>query len=231
MKLFTEATETVETGVLLDEATGKKSHYIEGIFMQGDIKNRNGRMYPSNVLLKEMNRYQKDFIDTKRAIGELGHPEGPTINGDRVSHLITEMKQEGSNFIGKAKILGTPMGEIVKNFIDEGIHFGVSTRGLGSVKAKNGIMEVQDDFHLATVDIVTDPSGPQCFVNGIMENVEFYYDIASNAYLPMEQQEEVAEVVEEVQREVKRHYKRTIRQIDEAVAAAQFERFINSIRK
>ena len=231
MKLFTEATESVETGVLLDEATGKKSHYIEGIFMQGDIKNRNGRMYPSAVLEKEMQRYQKDYIETKRAIGELGHPDGPTINGDRVSHLITEMKRDGSNFIGKAKILGTPMGEIVKNFIDEGIHFGVSTRGLGSVKpTKDGIMEVQDDFHLATVDIVTDPSGPQCFVNGIMENVEFYFDVASNSYLPLEKQEEVAEVVEEIQREVKRHYKRTVTQIDEGVAAAQFAKFINSIR-
>jgi hypothetical protein len=231
MKLFTEATESVETGVLLDEATGKKSHFIEGIFMQGDIKNRNGRMYPSAVLEKEMQRYQKDYIDTKRAIGELGHPDGPTINGDRVSHLITEMKRDGSNFIGKAKILGTPMGEIVKNFIDEGIHFGVSTRGLGSVKpTKDGIMEVQDDFHLATVDIVTDPSGPQCFVNGIMENVEFYFDIASNSYLPFEKQEEVAEVVEEIQKEVKRHYKRTVTQIDEGVAAAQFAKFINSIR-
>jgi hypothetical protein len=231
MKLITELNEAVSYQTELDEATGKKSHYIEGIFMQGDIKNRNGRIYPTAVLEKEMNRYQKDFIDTKRAIGELGHPDGPTINGDRVSHLITEMRREGSNFVGKAKILGTPMGEIVKNLLDEGITVGVSTRGLGSVKPKNGIMEVQDDFHLATVDIVTDPSGPNCFVKGMMENVEFYYDIASNAWLPQEQQQEVAEVVEEIQKEVKRHYKRTVRQIDEAIAAAQFERFINSIRK
>lgn len=231
MKLITELNDVVEYQTELDEATGKKSHYIEGIFMQGDIKNRNGRIYPTAVLEKEMNRYKKDFIETKRAIGELGHPEGPTVNGDRVSHLITDMRREGSNFVGKAKILGTPMGEIVKNLLDEGITVGVSTRGLGSVKPKNGIMEVQDDFHLATVDIVTDPSGPNCFVKGMMENVEFYYDIASNSWLPQEQQEEVAEVVEEIQREVKRHYKRTVRQIDEAVAAAQFERFINSIRK
>jgi hypothetical protein len=231
MKLITEVNDSVSFETVLDEATGKKSHYIEGIFMQGDIKNRNGRIYPTAVLEKEMNRYQKDFIETKRAIGELGHPDGPTINGDRVSHLITEMRREGSNFVGKAKILGTPMGEIVKNLLDEGITCGVSTRGLGSVKAKNGIMEVQDDFHLATVDIVTDPSGPNCFVQGIMENVEFYYDIAANAYLPKTQQEQVAEVVEEIQKEVKRHYKRTVRQIDEAVASAAFERFINSIRK
>lgn len=231
MKLITELNEAVSFQTELDEATGKKSHYIEGIFMQGDIKNRNGRIYPTAVLEKEMNRYQTDFIDTKRAIGELGHPDGPTINGDRVSHLITEMRREGSNFIGKAKILGTPMGEIVKNLLDEGITVGVSTRGLGSVKPKNGIMEVQDDFHLATVDIVTDPSGPNCFVKGMMENVEFYYDIASNSWLPQEQQEEVAQVVEEIQKEVKRHYKRTVRQIDEGIAAAQFERFIDSIRK
>lgn len=231
MKLITE-TQDIEYFTQLDEATGKKSHYIEGIFMQGDVKNRNGRIYPTAVLEKEMNRYQKDYIDTKRALGELGHPEGPTINGDRVSHLITEMKRDGSNFIGKAKILGTPMGEIVKNFIDEGITCGVSTRGLGSVKpTKDGIMEVQNDFHLATVDIVTDPSGPQCFVKGMMENVEFYYDIASNSWLPAEQQQQVAEVVEEVQKELIKHYKRTVTRIDESVAQAAFQRFINSIRK
>ena len=206
--------------------------FIEGIFMQGDLKNRNGRIYPSSVLEKEMVRYQKDFIETKRALGELGHPDGPTINGDRVSHLITEMKRDGSNFTGKAKILGTPMGEIVKTFMDEGVKIGVSTRGLGSVKpTKDGIMEVQDDFHLATVDIVTDPSGPNCFVNGMMENVEFYYDIASNSWLPKEQQEEVAQVVEEISNTVKTYYKRTVRQIDEGTASALFEKFISSLRK
>jgi len=232
MKLITEVVEECSVSSVLDEATGKKSHFIEGIFMQGDLKNRNGRWYPSQVLEKEMVRYQKDFIDTKRALGELGHPDGPTINGDRVSHLITEMKRDGSNFIGKAKILSTPMGEIVKTFMDEGVRIGVSTRGLGSVKpTKDGIMEVQDDFHLATVDIVTDPSGPNCFVNGIMENIEYYYDIASNSWLPKAQQQEVAEVVEEIQKEVKRHYKRTIHTIDEALASRMFERFINTLRK
>lgn len=231
MKLITEVTEEASVAVELDEATGKKSHFIEGIFMQGDLKNRNGRIYPSKVLEKEMVRYNKDFIETKRALGELGHPEGPTINGDRVSHLITEMHRDGSNFIGKAKILSTPMGEIVKTFMDEGVKIGVSTRGLGSVIPKNGIMEVQDDFHLATVDIVTDPSGPNCFVNGIMENVEYYYDIASNSWLPNTQQEEVAQVVEEIQQEVKKHYKRTIHSIDEALATRMFERFINTLRK
>lgn len=163
---------------------GTKSHYVNGIFMQGDIKNRNGRVYPSDMLEKEMNRYNEQFVKTKRALGELGHPDGPQINGDRVSHLITEMSRDGSNFIGKAKILGTPMGNIVKTFIDEGVKIGVSTRGLGSVKQKDGIMEVQNDFHLATVDIVTDPSGPDCFVNGIMENTQYYFDIASTSWRP-----------------------------------------------
>ena len=232
MKLITEVTDGCEISTTLDEATGKKSHFIEGIFMQADLKNRNGRVYPCEVLEKEMVRYNRDFIEIKRALGELGHPDGPAINGDRVSHLITEMKREGSNFIGKAKILPTPMGEIVKTFIDEGVYFCVSTRGLGSVKqGKDGIMEVQDDFHLATVDIVTDPSGPQCFVNGMMENVEYYYDIAQNSWLPAAQQEEVAQVVEEIQDTVKTYYKRTVRQIDEGTASALFEKFIASLRK
>ena len=228
MKLITEVTEEAQVLTEMNEETGKKSYFIEGIFMQGDIKNRNGRIYPSVVLQKEMKRYQKDFIDTKRALGELGHPDGPTINGDRVSHLITEMKQDGSNFIGKARILGTPMGEIVKTFIDEGVTCGVSTRGLGSVKPrKDGIMEVQDDFHLATVDVVTDPSGPNCFVNGIMENAEYYYDIASGHWIA---QQSVEQVIEEIQEEVEREVRRVVRRVDESTAARLFERFVNSLR-
>jgi hypothetical protein len=208
---------------------GKKSHYITGIFMQGDIQNRNGRIYPSHILEKEMNRYNETFVKTKRALGELGHPNGPQINGDRVSHLITEMKREGSNFMGKAKILSTPMGEIVKTFIDEGVKIGVSTRGLGSVKpAKNGIMEVQDDFHLATVDIVTDPSGPNCFVNGIMENTEYYYDIASGTWRA---QQYIQEAVKELKKEyVKPKTKATKPQIDERKAVRIFENFVNSLK-
>lgn len=229
MRLITEVTEEAVVSTELNEATGKKNYFIEGPFMQGDIKNRNGRIYPSAVLEKEMNRYQKDFIDTKRALGELGHPEGPSINGDRVSHLITEMKKDGSNFIGKAKILGTPMGEIVKTLMDEGVLIGVSTRGLGSVKqGKDGIMEVQDDFHLATVDIVTDPSGPNCFVNGIMENTEYYYDIASGNWLP--QNGSIEEVIEEIQEEIEKEVRRVVRRVDESTAARLFERFIGSLR-
>lgn len=227
MKLITEVFN--EDCEVLTEASedGKKNYFIEGIFMQGDVKNRNGRIYPSEVLEKEMKRYNSAFVETKRALGELGHPDGPQINGDRVSHLITEMKRDKSNFIGKAKILSTPMGEIVKTFIDEGVKVGVSTRGLGSVKpTKDGIMEVQDDFHLATVDIVTDPSGPDCFVNGIMENTEYYFDIAAGTWRASQAQE----IVEEIVNEVKKEYKRTVRTIDEEFASKAFAKFVDSLK-
>ena len=229
MKLITEVVEECSVQTVLNEATGEKSYFIEGIFMQGDIQNRNGRIYPSAILEKEMNRYQKDFINTKRALGELGHPDGPSINGDRVSHLITEMKKDGSNFVGKAKILGTPMGNIVKTLMDEGVLIGVSTRGLGSVKqTSEGIMEVQKDFHLATVDIVTDPSGPNCFVNGIMENTEYFYDIARGNWIP--KTVSVEQAIEEIQEEIEKEVKRVVRRIDESTAARLFERFVNSLR-
>ena len=203
---------------------GKKNYFIEGIFMQGDIKNRNGRIYPSATLESEMKRYQKDFIETKRALGELGHPDGPQINGDRVSHLITDMRRDGNDFYGKAKILSTPMGEIVKSLLDEGVKIGVSTRGLGSVKAgRDGVMEVQKDFHLSTVDIVTDPSAPNAFVNGIMENVEYYYDIASGNW-------RAQQVIENIQEEVEKKVNRVVRTIDEAAATRMFETFIRTLR-
>ena len=228
MRLITEVVEDCNVATEINEETGKKSYFVEGIFMQGDIKNRNGRIYPAQILESEMVRYNKDFIDTRRALGELGHPDGPTINGDRVSHLITDMKREGSNFIGKAKILGTPMGEIVKTFMDEGVTIGVSTRGLGSVKpTKDGIMEVQNDFHLATVDIVTDPSGPNCFVNGIMENAEYYFDIGSGNWIA---QEPIEQVIEEIQEVVEKEVKRIVRRVDEATAHRLFERFIKSLK-
>jgi hypothetical protein len=197
---------------------GKKSYYIEGNFMQADIKNRNGRVYPSAILEKEMDRYNEQFIKTRRALGELGHPDGPQINGDRVSHLIVEMTRDKTNFVGKAKIIGTPMGEIVKTFIDEGVKIGVSTRGMGSVKTtKEGIMEVQSDFHLATVDIVTDPSGPNCFVNGIMENTEYYFDIASSSWIPggVKELSEVAEQLANPDYEIAM---RKLQQLEEMVA-------------
>lgn len=226
MKLITELNENLEV-ITEAKEDGTKSHFIEGIFMQGDIKNRNGRTYPSETLEKEMNRYNEEFIKHKRALGELGHPDGPTINGDRVSHLITSMRREGNDFYGKAKVLSTPMGEIVKSLLDEGVKIGVSTRGLGSVKQlKDGVMEVQKDFHLATVDIVTDPSAPNAFVNGIMENREYYYDIASSSWRP----QEVAEVIEEIVEEVEQKVNRVVRTIDEATAAKMFQTFVRSLR-
>lgn len=224
MNLITEYTEDCVEVITEAKEDGKKNYFIEGIFMQGDIKNRNGRIYPSATLENEMSRYQKEFIETKRALGELGHPDGPQINGDRVSHLITEMKRDGNDFYGKAKILSTPMGEIVKSLLDEGVKIGVSTRGLGSVKAgKNGVMEVQKDFHLSTVDIVTDPSAPNAFVNGIMENVEYYYDIASGNW-------RAQEVIQDIQEEVEKKVNRVVRTIDEATATRMFESFIRTLR-
>lgn len=175
MKLICEINEELE--YIAEEADGGKTHKIKGIFMQGDIKNRNGRMYPMDVLVKEVKRYQKEYIDKKRAFGELGHPAGPTINLDRVSHMITSLTPDGSNIIGEAKILDTPMGNIVKNLMNEGATIGVSSRGMGSLKEKNGIAEVQKDFYLATAaDIVADPSAPNAFVEGIMEGKEWVWD-------------------------------------------------------
>jgi hypothetical protein len=202
----------------LDEATGKKNLYIEGIFMQGDLQNRNGRRYPMEVLQTEVNRYNKELVEKKRAFGELGHPQGPTVNLDRVSHMITELKADGSNIMGKAKIMDTPMGNIVTNLIGEGASLGVSSRGLGSLKTtKDGINEVQNDFHLATAaDIVADPSAPDAFVEGIMEGREWIWD---NGHLKTAQLEAVVE------------------DIDHAAAARElherkleiFEKFLNSL--
>ena len=224
MKLITELFDA-DIEVITEAAPegGKKGYFIEGIFMQGDLKNRNGRIYPSQTLENEMNRYNENFVKTKRALGELNHPQGPQINADRVSHLIVDLHREGNNFIGKAKVLSTPMGNIVKEFIDEGVKIGVSTRGLGSVKAVNGIMEVQDDFHLATVDIVTDPSGPDCFVNGIMENTEYYYDAVGGNFL-------ARKAIEDAIVEVKKTVTRTVRRIDEAQAVRLFQNFVESLK-
>ena len=170
MKLITEHTNEVEYIV-----EGKnKEQYIKGIFMQSDIKNQNGRVYPFSVLKKQVRTFNEKFVKQDRALGELGHPMGPTVNLDRVSHMITELYEDGKNFVGKAKIIDTPNGKIVKNLLESGVRLGVSSRGLGSVKTnKNGVNEVQDDFVLSTVDIVSDPSAPDAFVNGIMEGKEF----------------------------------------------------------
>lgn len=154
----------------------KPNVFIEGVFLQSDIKNKNGRIYPRAIMQREVARYVKENILTKRAYGELGHPDGPTVNLDRVSHMITSLREDGNNYIGRAKIMDTPMGKIVKELISEGAQLGVSSRGLGSLKERNGINEVQDDFMLATAaDIVADPSAPDAFVNGIMEGKEWVF--------------------------------------------------------
>jgi len=175
MKLISE--EIQDAQYLVEETNGKKNYKIRGVFLQSDIKNRNGRIYESEILGKEVDRYTKEFIDKKRAFGELGHPDGPTVNLERVSHMITSLKSEGKNFIGEAKIMDTPYGKIVKGLIDEGAQLGVSSRGMGSLVTKNGANYVGRDFYLATAaDIVADPSAPDAFVEGIMEQKEWIWD-------------------------------------------------------
>ena len=176
MKLIREEIETVE--FLVESKNGKKSMYIEGVFLQGDIQNRNGRMYPMATLRKEVARYNENHIQSGRALGELGHPEGPTVNLDRVSHKIVSLKESGQNFVGKAKILGTPMGKIASSLIEEGVKLGVSSRGIGSLKpTREGVNVVSDDFMLSTAaDIVADPSAPDAFVEGIMEGKDWVWD-------------------------------------------------------
>ena len=176
VKLISEAVEEVEY-ITEEKDDGGKNYKIRGIFMQADIKNRNGRIYPMEVLDEEVKNYNKKFIQQNRAFGELGHPDGPTVNLERVSHMITSLKPDGKNFIGEAKIMDTPMGKIVKNLMDEGAKLGVSSRGMGSLRQKGGANVVSDDFYLATAaDIVADPSAPNAFVEGIMEGKEWVWN-------------------------------------------------------
>jgi hypothetical protein len=198
MKLICEQVENVRY-VTEAKESGKKDYFIEGVFMQADLQNRNGRVYPVSILEKECARYMKEAVQQNRAYGELGHPSGPSINLDRVSHMIKELRQDGSNFIGRAKIMDTPMGNIVKNLMDEGASLGVSTRGMGSIREnKQGFMEVQDDFHLATAaDIVADPSAPDAFVRGIMEGVEWVWD---NGLLKAQKLEEMKTTIKKTSR-------------------------------
>ena len=218
MKLIIEQVEDIKV-ITEAKENGKKNMYIEGIFLQADLKNRNGRVYPVSVLEKEVNRYVAENIDKKRAYGELGHPQGPSINLDRVSHMIESIRKDGSNFIGRAKVLETPMGNIVRNLIDEGANLGVSSRGMGSIKeSKNGIMEVQSDFYLATAaDIVADPSAPDAFVQGIMEGVEWVWN---NGALKQVQ-------LEGIKRDINRAS--ASHSLDESTKLKMFERFLNSI--
>ena len=176
MKLITEMTEDVKC-LIENNDSGQRRHFIEGIFMQAETKNRNGRIYPLKTLVNEINRYNKKYVVENRALGELNHPKGPSVNLDRVSHIVKDLRVEGNNIYGKAKIMDTPMGNIAKNLINEGARLGVSSRGMGSLKKNlEGINEVQNDFMLSAVDIVADPSAPGAFVNGIMEGHEWVWD-------------------------------------------------------
>jgi hypothetical protein len=219
MKLICETLDQKLSLVKEAKEDGRKNYFIEGVFLMGDKPNKNGRIYESKILAKEVARYTKELIETNRAYGELGHPAGPSINLDRVSHMIKSLRQEGSDFIGKAKITDTPMGNIVMNLLDEGANLGVSSRGMGTLKSNGGIMEVQDDFMLATAaDIVADPSAHKAFVRGVMENTEWVYDVAAGTW-------RAAEMVHEAKKEMK---KMTVNQIDEN-SLRLFNKFLKSL--
>ena len=215
VKLFSEAVEEVEY-ITEAKENGGKNYKIKGIFLQADIKNRNGRVYPMEVLEKEVARYNKKFINEKRAYGELGHPDGPPVNLERVSHMVTELYPDGKNFIGEAKIMGTPMGEIVKNIMEEGGKLGVSSRGMGSLDQKNGANYVRDDFYLATAaDIVADPSAPNAFVEGIMEGKEWVWNNGA--------------LVEAELVELRRKFDVKKRQRDAKIEALEFAKFLKKL--
>ena len=215
MKLIAEQIQEVEY-ITEEKDGGGKEMKIRGIFMQADQKNRNGRVYPFNILQKEVNRYNKEFVAEGRAFGELGHPEGPTVNLDRVSHMITKLEANGKNFVGEAKLLSTPMGEIAKALIKDGGKLGVSSRGMGSLENKSGANYVKDDFYLATAaDIVADPSAPQAFVEGIMEGKEWVWD---NGLL---KEVEIQGIKDEINEGV--------RQRNESVSALAFAKFLSKL--
>ena len=216
MKLIKEHTEEVKLIVEANESGNGKNYFIEGVFLQSNLKNRNGRMYPKEILQNEVDRYNKEYTAKNRAFGELGHPDSPTINLDRVSHMIKTLKLEGNNFVGRAKIMDTPYGKIVKSLIDEGAQLGVSSRGMGSIVQKNGMNLVQDDFMLATAaDIVADPSAPDAFVEGIMEGREWIYNASTKSWM----------IAEQIKSDIK---KMTAKQVAEN-QARMFDTFLNSL--
>ena len=215
MKLISEAIQDVEY-ICEEKENGKKDYKIRGIFMQGDIKNRNGRIYPKDVLMKEVGNYNRKFVDENRAFGELGHPDGPTVNLERVSHLVTSLKPDGSNVLGEARILETPMGKIVKTLMDEGTKLGVSSRGMGSLDERNGAKYVRDDFYLAAAaDIVADPSAPNAFVQGVMEGKEWVWNNGS--------------LVEAHVAEVKKKFDVKKRQRQANMEALEFAKFLKKL--
>lgn len=215
MKLISEIVEQVQ--VITEEKS--KDLYLEGVFLQSELANRNNRIYPKSVMEKEVTRYMKEYVEANRAFGELGHPEGPTINLDRVSHIITSLKEDGNNYIGRAKILNTPMGNIVRGLIEGGAQLGVSSRGMGTLKERDGgVNEVQNDFYLATAaDIVADPSAPDAFVQGIMENKEWMFVNGSWTYQNIDETKKLIEA--------------TKKQQLEEVKFRVFENFLNSLSK
>ena len=214
MRLIAE--ELTEVKFLTEEKEGKKNYFIEGIFLQSEIANKNGRMYPFKTLQREVDKYDENFIRAGRALGELGHPEGPSINLDRVSHKIERLSEDGNNFIGRAKILDTPNGKIAKSLLDEGVRLGVSSRGMGSLKKESACNVVQDDFMLATAaDIVADPSAPDAFVDGIMEGKEWIWD---NGIL---KESAIAEIKKEIDQA-------TLRNLQERKISA-FDKFLRSL--
>lgn len=217
MKLIKEHTEEVKLIVEAAKGTGEKQYFIEGVFLQSNLKNRNGRIYPAEVMQKEVDRYSNEYIKKNRAFGELGHPDSPTINLDRVCMMTKSLKREGDNWIGKAKIMDTPYGKIVKSLIDEGAQLGVSSRGLGSLVQKNGVQMVQDDFMLATAaDIVADPSAPDAFVEGIMEGKEWVYNASTKSWI----------IAEQIKSDIQ---KMTAKQVAEN-QARMFDAFLNSLK-
>ena len=217
MKLISESIEDIEY-ITEDDAEGKKNYRIRGVFLQAEVKNRNGRIYPMSVLEKEVSRYNKEYVNKNRAFGELGHPDGPTVNLERVSHMITKLHPDGKNFIGEAKIMDTPYGKIVKNLINEGAKLGVSSRGMGSLEPRRGAQVVKDDFYLATAaDIVADPSAPNAFVEGIMEGKEWVWQ--NGAVKEMD--------IEAYRKELDRNYERA--QAREEKNAEIFENFLSKL--
>lgn len=217
MKLITEVMDDDKIEVLVEESkNGKKDYYIKGVFMQSETKNRNGRVYPKEVLMKEVQTYSDKYIKENRAFGELGHPDGPIINLERVSHMIKELKEDGNNFVGKAKLMDTPYGKIAKNLIDEGAKLGVSSRGMGSLKPSKGAAVVQNDFYLATAaDIVADPSAPDAFVEGIMEGKEWVWD---NGIIKERSIQELKSGIEKANRKDR-----------EAIKLQAFEKFVSKL--
>ena len=217
MKLISESIEDIEY-ITEDDAEGKKNYRIKGVFLQAEVKNRNGRIYPMPVLEKEVGRYNKEYVQKNRAFGELGHPDGPTVNLERVSHMITKLYPDGKNFIGEAKVMDTPYGKIVKNLINEGAKLGVSSRGMGSLEPRRGAQVVKDDFYLATAaDIVADPSAPNAFVEGIMEGKEWVWQ--NGAVKEMD--------IEAYRKELDRNYERA--QAREEKNAEIFENFLSKL--